>query len=270
MSDHNPYEPSQVPFTPPAAIETGFLGEPRQLPAGAGLDWLSGGWKFFAEAPGVWIGIALIWMMLVIVASFLPLIGGFAASILGVVLSAGVALGCQAMRRGETLEVSHMFAGFSTNFNQLLLVGLIYIGATVLVTVVLLAVFFLGLGGMGAFTNQGQPPDTAKMGLMFLVIGVPALLLLIPLWMSVWLAPLLVALDGLPAFDAMLLSLRACLKNFLPILVYGLLVMVASILAMIPLFLGFFVLAPVLLAATYVAYRQIFFEDLGTSPGVRS
>ena len=261
MNDRNPYEPSEAPFTPPAPIEAGFLGEPRQLPASAGLDWLNGGWKIFVQAPGVWIGIAVIWMLLVIVASFLPIIGGFAASMLGVVLSAGVALGCQAMRRGETLEVSHLFAGFSTNFNQLLLVGLIYIGATIVVTVVLLAVFFLVLGGAGMFTNPGQPPDGAKIGMMFLVIGVPALLLFIPLAMSIWLAPLLVALDGVAPFDAMKLSLRACLKNILPIIVYGMLMILAGILAMIPLLLGFFVLAPVLMAATYVAYRQIFFED---------
>src|SRR4249920_3026388 len=105
---------------------------------------------------------------------------------------------------------------------------------------------------MGVYTQQGQPPDAAKMGLMFLVIGVPALVLFIPLAMSIWLAPLLVALDGVPAFDAMKLSLRACLKNILPIIVYGMLMILAGILAMIPLFLGFFVLAPVMLAATYV------------------
>jgi uncharacterized membrane protein len=261
MSDHNPYEPSQASLTAPAAVETGFLGEPRQLPAGAGLNWLSEGWKFFAQAPGVWIGIALIWMLLVVVASMLPLIGGFAASMLGVVLSAGVALGCQAMRRGETLEVSHLFAGFSVNFNQLLLVGLIYTGATIVVTVVILAVVFLGLGGMGAFTQQAQPPDSAKIVLMIVAIGVPALLLFIPLAMSIWFAPALVALDGVPAFDAMRLSLRACMKNILPIIVYGLIAVLAGILAMIPLLLGLFVLTPVLMAATYVAYRQIFFED---------
>jgi uncharacterized membrane protein len=261
MNDRNPYESSDAPLIPPAAVETGFLGEPRQLPAGAGLDWLSGGWKLFAQAPGVWIGFALIWMMLMFVASMLPIIGGFAASILSVVLSAGVGLGCQALRRGETLELSHFFSAFSVNFNQLLLVGLIYTGATIVVTIVILVVVFVGLGGMGAFSQQGQPADPARIGLMIVVIGVPTLLLFIPLAMSIWLAPLLVALDGVLPFDAMRLSLRACMKNILPIIVYGLMAMLAGIVAMIPLLLGFFVLMPVMMAATYVAYRQIFFED---------
>lgn len=261
MTDHNPYEPSQAPFIRPADSETSLLGEPRQLPAGASLEWLSGGWKYFAQAPGVWIGVVLIWMLMFIVASMLPFIGGFAASMLGIVLSAGVALGCQAQRRGETLEVSHLFAGFSTNFNQLLIVGLIYTGATIVVTVVILAVAFLGLGGMGAFTQQGQPPDAGKIGLMIVVVSVPALVLFIPLAMSIWFAPALVVIDGVPAFDAMRLSLRACMKNILPIIVYGLVVMLLGILAMIPLLLGFFVLTPVLMAATYVAYRQVFFAD---------
>src|SRR6478609_3194860 len=110
MDTDNPYEPSQASLAPPPLPgATGFLREPRNLPIGAGVEWLSGGWNYFAQAPGVWIGFFLLWIVLIFAASILPIIGGFAASILGIVLSAGVALGCQALRRGESLEISHLF-----------------------------------------------------------------------------------------------------------------------------------------------------------------
>jgi hypothetical protein len=42
-----------------------------------------------------------------------------------------------------------------------------------------------------------------------------------PLAMAVWFAPPLVALDGMPALGAMRMSIRACLGNLLPMLVYA-------------------------------------------------
>ena len=92
-------------------------------------------------------------------------------------------------------------------------------------------------------------------------IGVPTVVVFVLLAMSTWFAPPLVALENIPALDAMKLSLQACLRNFWVIVVYCLLTMVAALFAMIPLFLGFLVLAPVLMAATYVAYRQMFYDD---------
>jgi uncharacterized membrane protein len=57
---------------------------------------------------------------------------------------------------------------------------------------------------------------------------------------------------------AMRESFFACFRNFIPFLVYGLVVFVLAIVAAIPFGLGYLVLIPVLLASTYVAYRQIF------------
>ena len=58
--------------------------------------------------------------------------------------------------------------------------------------------------------------------------------------------------------DALKASFNACLKNFLSLLVYGLIVMVLMFFAALPAFLGFLVLIPVLFGSVYVSYRDIF------------
>ena len=56
-------------------------------------------------------------------------------------------------------------------------------------------------------------------------------------------------------------SFFACFRNFVPFLLYGIVMSVAAVLAMIPFGLGFLVWVPVAIASTYVGYRQIFTED---------
>jgi uncharacterized membrane protein len=45
----------------------------------------------------------------------------------------------------------------------------------------------------------------------------------------------------------------------LPFLLYGVITLVASFVASVPFFLGWLVLAPVLAASVYTAYRDIYF-----------
>jgi uncharacterized membrane protein len=47
--------------------------------------------------------------------------------------------------------------------------------------------------------------------------------------------------------------------NFVPFLLYGLLGVVLTIVAAIPIGLGFLILIPMIIASIYTAYRDIFF-----------
>jgi uncharacterized membrane protein len=58
-------------------------------------------------------------------------------------------------------------------------------------------------------------------------------------------------------------SFFACFRNFVPMLVYGLVMTALAIAAVIPLGLGFLVWVPVLIATTYTSYRSVFTEDDG-------
>ena len=54
-------------------------------------------------------------------------------------------------------------------------------------------------------------------------------------------------------------SFSACLKNIVPFLVYGVMLFILAVVAMIPFGLGMLVLVPVIIASVYAAYRDVFF-----------
>jgi uncharacterized membrane protein len=78
--------------------------------------------------------------------------------------------------------------------------------------------------------------------------------------MAVWFAGPLIVLAQSDVVPALKTSFFACLKNILPFLIWGIAIFFLSILAMIPLMLGWLLLGPVMLASIYIGYRDIFHE----------
>jgi uncharacterized membrane protein len=258
MSSHDPYEAPQAALDVVEPTDSGLLGEPRALPAGAGMDWLAAGWRSFTLAPGTWLGIIIVFFLIVMVASILPLVGIF-ANLLTVVLMGGIMLGCDAQHRGEALDISHLFAGFSRNAGGLVAVGALYLAGALAIGIVVVALMFAMFGGVGLlFGHADDAAAGALVGGVLALVAV-ALVLSIPLMMAFFYAPALVAIHGVGPIDAMALSFRACLRNIVPLLLFFILAVLLAIVAMLPLFLGLFVLYPVLLAANYAAYRDTFF-----------
>ena len=96
--------------------------------------------------------------------------------------------------------------------------------------------------------------------------------ILLPVVLAAWFSPLLVFFDDLKPVPAMLLSLWACVKNILPLLVY-------CIAALGPLFiitqiamaltrqpdLGVWLLAPILVPSLYAGYKDLFLREPATA-----
>ena len=68
----------------------------------------------------------------------------------------------------------------------------------------------------------------------------------------------LVLFDKVQPIEAVKLSFRACLVNFMPLLIYGLALIILGVLAMIPFFLGLLVLLPLSFCANYCSYKSVF------------
>ena len=62
-------------------------------------------------------------------------------------------------------------------------------------------------------------------------------------------------------FQAEVFFISLIYDNFLPFLLWGLLIMVLLILGAIPLGLGLLVAVPMLWASTYAAFRDIYYAD---------
>jgi uncharacterized membrane protein len=253
----NVYAPPSAPVEDPhqfSGDEAGFIEGGRSVPAGHGVSWLAEGWRLFKESPLIWIVNVILFLVITVAVQVVPILGGIAGALLAPVLGAGLMIGAHALRNGEALEVGHLFAGFRQNTGALVLVGVLYLVgviAIVIVAMLLVGVSFVGLMAGG---EQALGP-----GLILAVLI--AVALAIPLAMAYWFAPALVALNGLPAIEAMKTSFSGCLKNILPFLVYGLVALVAAIVATIPLALGWLVLGPVLAATMYASYRDIFYPE---------
>ncbi|MFP5306885.1 MAG: BPSS1780 family membrane protein [Gammaproteobacteria bacterium] len=229
--------------------------EVQQLPAGRGAEWLSQGWGLFKQAPGIWIGLIVIWMLLAIASDFVPVAGALALNLVAPALTAGLCIGCRSLEDGQGLRIGHLFAAFQTDrIGPLIIVGALGLaGVVVLVLVAMLLGMGFALGG-GMHDMEGMD----GMGPGMLLAGLLVLALAVPLAMALWFAPPLVALDGIAPVDSLRLSFQACLRNFVPLLVWGLLAFVLLDVAAIPLLLGWLIAVPLLAAAYYRMYREIF------------
>jgi uncharacterized membrane protein len=86
------------------------------------------------------------------------------------------------------------------------------------------------------------------------------LALSLPLYMALWFAGPLIVLAQSDVVPALKTSFFACLKNILPFLVWSVAIFFLGILASIPIFLGWILLGPVMMASIYLGYRDIFHE----------
>jgi uncharacterized membrane protein len=254
----NVYAPPRAPVEDPhQTLEDAqdFIEGGRAVPAGHGVSWLGEGWRLFKESPLIWMVNVILFLVITVAVQVVPIVGGIAGALLAPVLGAGLMIGAHALRHGETLEVGHLFAGFRQNTGALVLVGVLYLVGVI--AIVIVAMLLVGASFVGLMAGGGE--QALGPGLIVaILIGVA---LAVPLAMAYWFAPALVALNGLPAVTAMKMSFWGCLKNILPFLVYGLVALLAAIVATIPLALGWLVLGPVLAATMYTSYRDIFYQE---------
>jgi len=206
------------------------IDEPRVVEAGRGAAWWAEGWRIFASNFWTWIGIMIVYIIIVVLVSLIPLVGSFGQWLLTPVFMGGLMLGCQAIDRGERLRVAHLFEGFQgVHFVPLMIIGAVNIA----ITLVLAALAVAGVAGSfsligmmqgGAMSDpMGALGDMTRMftgtGILLTLIG---LVIVAVFAMLNWFAPALVVLEGATAVQAMKMSFSSCLRNWVPFLVYGL------------------------------------------------
>src|SRR5215203_784197 len=96
----NPYAAprTHVEDVPAQLPEGDFLPEGRGVPAGNGWRWIADAWTFMGPQRWTFVGVILLFWVLVIVASLVPILGSIAVTLLSPVISGGIMLGCDAVR----------------------------------------------------------------------------------------------------------------------------------------------------------------------------
>lgn len=231
-------------------------------PAAQGLTWVRLGWDLFKQAPVPWSGMTALVFLLLMLLGALPYVGGFLIHALSPFIVAGYLAASRAGSRGEPVTFVFLGAGLGQGRDSLLVMGLAYMLASLLV---FRGVAFFTGADLSLLTAQVQDPHalTPEEARALLDGILPAMglgvLLMTPLLMATWFSPGLAHFENFRPWKAMWWSLWACAVNWRPILVYssllGLLAMVALI---IPFGLGLLVFIPLALISTYAAYRDIF------------
>lgn len=252
MSTTSPYEAPTASLESTGSNSSFDLTGPKSVAAGNGWTWIADGFGHFKQNPGPWIGAFLVWFVLIIAMSIIPIIGQLANLLLTYVFISGFILGCKAQTEGEDFQFSHLFAGFSNNTGKLILLSLIY-------TIAIIAVLAITMGSMYFSMLTGSTPDMATENPMqFLLSVLIAMAIFVPIMMAFWFAPALIVINNVSIGEALKLSFMGCLKNIVPFLIYGIIALVLYIVACIPLLLGLLVLVPSLIASMYTSYRDIF------------
>jgi len=228
----------------------------RGVAAGRGWDWIAAGWELFKKQAGMWIALTLVALVIFVVLAFIPFLGSIASIVLTPVFGAGIVIGCRAIEEGRALEIGHLFAGFKEKLAPLATVGAIYLGAAIVIALVV----GLATGASIFAMMSGHAPEVATPAAALTVVLALLIMLalLLPVMMAIWFAPPLVVFHGKGAVEAMQESFTGCLRNIVPFLVYGLVMLALSLVASIPLGLGWLVLGPVLAASLYTSYKDIY------------
>lgn len=233
--------------------------EARKVNIANGWLWIKQGFWLFKKSPVLWVVLTAVGVIGLISISTLPLIGDPLATLLFPILLAGYMLGCQALEHDEELELSHLFAGFHNNTMQLVTLG----GINLISQMMILGLMMLAGGdNLVSLLMSNHPVDNpdiliqaAEGSGMAIMLGMTLLSVLL---LAMQFAPMLIIFDKIPPVEALKISLRACLRNFLPLLSYSVMMLLFMMVASMPMMLGWLVLLPVMIASMYAMYRNLF------------
>lgn len=232
----------------------------QHVQAGAAWTWITRGWNTFVGSPGLWIVIALIFAVIYFVLSWLPVIGGLAAAVLGPALFGGMLHGARELEAGRTLDVAHLFQAFrsSGKAGPMLMLGLVPLAASIVTALV--AALIVG-GAIGtATTGEGGPGGGMLAGGGIALVVIMVAVGLITGALLLFSIPRVMFGMATPG-EAVRQSALAVRDSIGAYLVLAGLYIILAIVAMIPFGLGFLVLIPVMAGAVLAAHRQVFGDE---------
>ncbi|MBX9296324.1 BPSS1780 family membrane protein [Chromobacterium piscinae] len=231
----------------------------RKVGAGQGWRWFVEAFQIVRQQPLTWVLLTLVYLVIQIALSVVPVLGDLASALIGPLFAAGFVMAAAKSERGEELELADLFAAFRQMPGPLLLLGAMIFG---LMLVVIVAAVAMGVSGglMGGLLGKaaGAGASTAAGGGAAVALGALALIGGVLVGMAYWFAPAMVALNRIDPWPALRASLKACLSNWLPLLVASLVLGLSCMVALLPLGLGLLLWIPVAFVTAYTGWRDVF------------
>ncbi len=259
-------QPTPTTPAPPTAFDIAL----RPLPWAAPFRWLALGWRDFRRAPGIGLffggcfaamGALLWWIFQRAPAYTLALSAGFL--LMGPFLCLGLYDVSRKLERGEAPDFGAALTAWDTRIGSMALFGGVLLILEMLWARASLVVFAVSFDGMPDFKGSVlalfEPENLGFITAYLAVGGVFASLIF-----AVSVVSLPMILDRqTDAITAGLTSLRLCLTQTGVMLLWGALLTLLVLLALLPWFAGLLVAGPVLGHASWHAYRAAVAEAPG-------
>lgn len=248
----------------------------QTLPTNAGWRWIGAGFAIYRRNPILLSMLVLAYWFTILLLNVLPVIGAVAASLIIPGLSVGLMQAARNLERGQPIGIQTLYGGLKENTKTLIALGALYLACTI---AILGISALLDGGDLLGFMLSGKPTDREAMEESnFALPALIVMLLMAPVMMAYWFAPVLAAWHKLTLGRALFFSFVACWINWRPFLAFGAgLLLVAAIIpglllgVLLALFPGaqsfisalilmpmLLAVAPVVFASFYASYRDIF------------
>ena len=248
----------------------------QTLPAAAGWNWIPAGFAIFKRNPPMLASLVVSYWFTVLLLNILPIIGSLAAALIVPGLSVGLMQAARNLDRGIPIGLPTLFGGLKENPRTLVGLGALNLACTMLI------IGFSSMLDDGNLFKYMMANSKAERALLedadFSLSVLFAMLLMTPLMMAYWFAPVLAAWHRLPLGKSLFFSFIACWINWRAFLAFGAaMLLLAGLIpgvlmgvlllllpgapglvmavVMVPMAL---IIAPVIFASFYASYRDIF------------
>lgn len=234
--------------------------EARKVHAMHSWMWIKHGYWLFKKNPLLWMVLTAIGVVGIVGIATIPVVGDPLSTLMFPALLAGFMFGCHALAQGEELELTHLLAGFQQHAHKLITLGGINLVAQLLILGVMMltggaTLVHIMMSGKTATEDPAVLMEAMTGASIAILLGATLFTVLL---MAMQFAPMLVIFGKMAPVPAMKASLRAFLRNMIPLSVYGLLLLPFAILASLPMMLGWLVLLPIIITSLYAIYRDLF------------
>src|ERR1700681_2487904 len=231
---------------------TVVVAAPRTVRTQRAFAWYQEAMRLFKLAPITWCALGFITLAADFCLQLVPGIGIAASKVIVPLVECGMLIGAAALDRGQPLSLRYTLTAFGARPGA---VAAIVIGAlAIFAAEALAAYYFAGANLLAADSESSDLSSAAVIGIV--ITGALASL-------PVAFVPFAVLLSGASFVDAFATSVRAFALNLAPLLVFAAIGVVLVALGLLLFGVGLIVVFPLLSAASYAAWKDIFIVDVG-------
>ncbi|OQX15164.1 MAG: hypothetical protein BWK73_07580 [Thiothrix lacustris] len=223
--------------------------------------WLGAGWYIFKRNLGAWLVMAMVFLLALMLLGMLPFAGIALIALFIPLLLTGPLMTAHQSLSGDVVQVENALQGFNdSRFRSRLL----WLGSMMVVGMLVSLAMWYPLS-TEVLTALYFPNSHTQVALVLaemlasspLNLSVQASVIVVVVMAFFYATPLILFENQSP-LDAVSTSLLACLRNIVPLTVFAVLVIMLGVLASFAFGLGYLVLIPVVTAASYASFRDVF------------